>query len=717
MSLQTHLWAALCAAALLASCSSGGSDATPSGGSSSGGTPQTPGIPTLTASMQGPDVLLQWTAVPNATDYSIYGSPNPIPTTDANLLLGTSQDTSVTIQGLAAGDTFYFRVSSTVGGQESGLSNEVPVGVPGPGGGVPALTASVQGMDVQLQWTAVPTASEYAIYGSANPIPTADPNLRLGTTQGTSATVQGLAMGDTIYFRVTATIGSQESGLSNEEVVTIGGGTGGADPLFASQWHLRNDGQTGGTPGEDVRVEPVWAQGILGTGILISVVDDGFEVQHEDLQANAVPGGSTNYVDGSDNPATGEHGTSVAGVAASRDSNGLGGQGAAPRASLIGRNFLATGTDADMVDALTRGTASIDISNNSWGPDGGGNLLAAPQIFRDAIDAGLSQGRGGLGTVFLFAAGNSAAFPQANGLPFQNANYDTFNNYRGVISVGAVSHDGTRSFYSEPGANVWIAAPSDGDGNQPGITTADRSGTQGYNPTQGQNDLPDQNYTSTFGGTSSATPLTAGVVALILEANPNLSWRDVRQILARSARRNDPSHPDWAVNDAGHDINHNYGFGVVDASAAVALASTWANIGPEIVYTSQVATPQAAIPDGTAPGQGVPITDLITVAGSGITQIEWVEIIVTAADHTYVPDLEIRLINPSGNTVSVLAELHDFFFAQGQNPIQVPLQDYAFSSGRHLDEVADGIWTLQVSDLFPGDTGTLQSWQLNIYGR
>jgi kexin len=213
------------------------------------------------------------------------------------------------------------------------------------------------------------------------------------------------------------------------------------------------------------------------------------------------------------------------------------------------------------------------------------------------------------------------------------------------------------------------------------------------------------NYTNTFNGTSSATPLASGVVALIEQANPNLTWRDVRYVLANSARMNDPTDADWTVNGAGYHVNHKYGFGVVDAGAAVALAPTWVNVPALITLTTPTDHANLAIPDNDPVG----VTSSIVVAGSGIQNIEHVEITFDAADHTFSGDLQIVLTAPSG-TQSVLAETHDC--PQGASPYV----NWVFGSVRHLDEPADGTWTLNVSDRAAGDTGTFRYWSLKFRG-
>jgi kexin len=193
----------------------------------------------------------------------------------------------------------------------------------------------------------------------------------------------------------------------------------------------------------------------------------------------------------------------------------------------------------------------------------------------------------------------------------------------------------------------------------------------------------------------------------MLEANPLLGWRDVRLILAQSARRNNTLDAGWVSAPAPYDeYHHKYGFGVVDAQAAVTLASTWVNIGPELTFTTPLSSPTVAIPDNDAvTGE----SNSITVAASGITSIEFVEITFSALDHPRSGDLEITLTSPTG-AVSRLAETH------ACSPC-TPHNGWIFGSARHLGEGADGNWTLTVKDLATGSTGTFQSWRLKFYGR
>jgi proprotein convertase subtilisin/kexin type 2 len=278
-----------------------------------------------------------------------------------------------------------------------------------------------------------------------------------------------------------------------------------------------------------------------------------------------------------------------------------------------------------------------------------------------------------------------------------------------VIAVAAVNDRGVKSSYSEHGANLWISTPGGEFCSTHTITTTDRTGgIEGYNTTAtaGVTNYANTNYSKCFNGTSAATPGAAGVIALVLEAKPNLGWRDVRLILAQSARINDATDAGWTTGATTpvYNFNHKYGFGVIDAAAAVTLASTWSNVGSELTSTTALAAPNLAIPDNNTTG----VSNTISVASSEIANIEFIEITFSAADHTYSGDLDITLTSPA-NTVSQLSEQH--FCAC------TPYNGWVFGSARHLGEAANGSWTLTVKDGVAVDTGTFQSWRLKFYGR
>lgn len=511
-----------------------------------------------------------------------------------------------------------------------------------------------------------------------------------GSSSGGTGTVtgDGLPAQDGCTYRYTLTSSPQLTGT---------------DPLLASQWHLANTGQSGGGAGEDVRAQAAWAIS-RGEGARVAVVDDAVDVLHPDLSPNAVAGASYNYRAGSvGNPwplpcLTDEtHGTAVAGIVAARDGNAVAGAGVAPRVGLVGLNPLATSYAADIADALGRGLADTGVYNSSWGSPDNGRPNRVDASFAVAIDNGITQGRGGRGAVYVFAAGNGGCIStNASGQCVgESSGLDGYTNHLGVLVACSVDHRGRRPYYGETGANILVCGSTSDDAGRAAITTlAPQGGTR-----------------SNFGGTSAAAPMVSGAAALVLATNPALTWRDVRLLLARTARRNDASSPDWVTSGPGLPHHPEYGFGTVNAQAAVSAARGWSSVGGSSSLVScgpYTRGPALAIPDGPA---GAMVEDSVTIdaAGCGITRIEHVEVTFTAS-HAYIGDLRIRLVSPNG-LVSRLADARRCLSGCGS------YDRWRFSSVRHLDEAAAGTWRLQVTDLQANDTGSFQAWELRIWGR
>lgn len=452
------------------------------------------------------------------------------------------------------------------------------------------------------------------------------------------------------------------------------------------QWHLRNTGQSPGVAGVDVNVTSVW-DSYLGSGIRMGIVDDGLEVAHPDLSPNTDTVNDHDWNDATPNDPTGNassdtHGTACAGVAGARGNNGIGVSGSAPMATLVGLRLIAANvSDADEAEALTWKNDIIHLYSNSWGPaDDGADLRDAGPLVKAALQNGATVGRGGLGSIWLWAAGNGGSVSD-------NSNYDGYANSIYTLAIAALNDSGARSAYSEPGANVLVCAPSnDTAAGHRGITTT----------------TTNSGYTHTFGGTSSATPLAAGVVALLLESRPQLGWRDVKEILIRSATKISPTHVDWMTNGAGFWFNHEFGAGLINAQAAVNLASTWTNLGPQVTQQQAQTGLSIAIPDGTAGGTNV----TFTIPGSVLMRVEHATLHTTAT-HGRRGDLNVRLTSPAG-TVSKLFNAHT-------NDGNLNL-DWTFSSVRHWGESASGNWTVNVSDTVAGTAGTLTGLTLTLYG-
>jgi len=330
------------------------------------------------------------------------------------------------------------------------------------------------------------------------------------------------------------------------------------DPRFPDQWHLYNTGQKEAVPGVDGRVSEAWDVTTGSPEVVIAINDDGVDINHPDLADDCTAPWNfpTDWEQKLGNPLNGfgNHGTSVAGVAAAIGDNDEGGTGVCPGCKIMPHMVgEAVGPGLNMTDQeIADGFAlMVDegawVINNSWGAGGGDPnfettafpIPPTPQIVKDAFAYAESDGRDGKGTVILFAAGND------------NEPVAAYAKEPTVVTVAAVDDQGLKSFYSSFGPETDIAAPSNGGIN--GIITTSVQAS----------------YTDTFGGTSSACPFTSGVVGLILSANPDLTAAEVRDILGASATKVDPV---WGQYDTeGH--SDFYGQGLVNAYVAVQLAT------------------------------------------------------------------------------------------------------------------------------------------------
>ena len=489
-------------------------------------------------------------------------------------------------------------------------------------------------------------------------------------------TVRAIVDGGYTYFTNRCSNISRSSGID--------------DPLYGCQWHLNNDNQYRNSAGQDIRVEEVWPT-YTGAGITVAVVDDGMHYQHEDLIDNALTAFNHNYdPDLTDiyHPFA-DHGTAVAGLIAAKD-NSLGMRGVAPGANIYGYNLLLVHTDANEADAMSRNSTTTGISNNSWGPKDYGRPQHATEIWETAVEDGVTNGYGGKGVSYHFAGGN--------GHPFDDrSNLDELASFYAVTAVCAVGHDDKRSSYSEMGSNLWVCGPSSsGRVGQPRIATTDNR----------------HRYSGTFGGTSAATPIVSGVAALIREANNALTWRDVKLILAASARKNDPDNTGWEVGALEYgsttdrySYNEEYGFGMVDAKAAVDLAAGWTKAPEFREITSESPVLNLRIPDAQSFGTGTTVSTSLSV-DPYVGFVEFVEV-NTHFDHPRFRDLTVELVSPSG----AVSTLSTFSFRSG-----ALTTEFRFGSARHLGEDAAGEWTLRIKDLQRGSTGRLDSWSLTMYG-
>lgn len=361
------------------------------------------------------------------------------------------------------------------------------------------------------------------------------------------------------------------------------------------QYYLENRFQDGTPRGVDINVRAAWPW-TRGAGMIVAVGDTGFELEHPNLVDGATGAPHYNFEIASTNGApptpASAHGTAVAGLIAARSTNPLSLLGVAPESKLaswvvIGTNGMLVG-DEQLMDAFQYQSNFVQVQNHSWGNPG--DQLFGPTLLAGiGISNAIAFGRDGRGVIMVRAAGNR----RVNG---GNANDDAYCSDPRVIGVASVRVGGRAASYSNPGACLLVSAvggdPQDGAWE---ITT-DRQGPAGYSAFQLFTDTNFWNFYPLFYGTSAAAPQIAGLAALLLSVNTNLTYRDVQQILILSARHYDFLDPDLTTNAAGLLISHNDGFGVPDAGRAVQLARRWVN-RPAATRLTVTSSNTAAIPD------------------------------------------------------------------------------------------------------------------------
>lgn len=535
-----------------------------------------------------------------------------------------------------------------------------------------------------------------------------------------------------------------------------------ADPLIPYAWHLNNTGQSvfsasAGAPGADLNLQSSWAKGILGKNVKVMVSDDGVESTHEDISDNfSGANESKNYLTGGwisnvAPPGNSDfHGTSVAGLIGAVAGNGKGSRGVAPKVTLIATNFMSNAVSKTFDKIADQARGPMDIVNMSWGAPQSAYTPITP-AFEDQLAFGVLNGRNKLGVLYVRSAGNSRLEQitnSVNDIRIGNANFDGNNTTPYSINIGALYASGVLAAYSSPGSNVWVSAPAGEDGMaSPAMLTTDRSGcSRGYSGSSvssalaglglgflvGQNGNDNCNYTFTFNGTSSAAPNVSGALALILEANPKLNWRDVKYIIAKTAtdaaadldqsenylylknptrfaNHRSPAgykwDDGWVNTKAGFRFNTLFGFGKMNVDGAVTMALSYKSLFTKPLVRAEFNSPMGsqAIPDFDANGA----QNIISVSRD--IKIEAIQVMPTI-NHGNAGELAIELFNPS-NERSVLVPMNSSLDGtSGMN-------GYVFLTNRFFQESSVGNWKINVVDGRSGNQGNLVQWRLVIYGQ
>lgn len=458
-----------------------------------------------------------------------------------------------------------------------------------------------------------------------------------------------------------------------------------ADPKFKDMWYLVNQGQSGGEEGLDMNVAVAWENGLSGVGIVVCILDDGIDHTHPDLVHNFDSKASTDLNDRSDflgdpMPNTSKvynsHGTRCAGEIAAEANNNVCGIGVAFNARIGGVRILdGTVTDALEAEALTFNNNYIDIYSASWGPNDDGSTMEGPRkLALEALQTGVIHGRNGKGSIYVWATGNG-------GMNEDDCSADGYVSRPETLSVGSVTDWGKSPFFMENCTSTFAVVPSGGEEYQ------------GQEKEEGKVKLKvittDMNggCIENFQGTSSAAPLAAGCLANVLQANPNLTWRDVQHIVVRGTRI--PSaDTSWTINGAGHHVSHKFGFGLMDCGRMVELAQKWNNV-PERLLCNTTRHNYQILPRNGKLTDVMVITGCDEIDGKVIDRLEHVEVYVEMSTE-YRGHTKIVLTSPSG-TRSVLLSPRSKDKYNGE-------WEFSFMTVHSWDEYSVGKWTLEIYD-------------------
>ncbi|KAG0236333.1 peptidase S8/S53 domain-containing protein [Mortierella sp. GBAus27b] len=469
------------------------------------------------------------------------------------------------------------------------------------------------------------------------------------------------------------------------------------DPGFQYQWHLHNTRE--GERGNDINVTGVWEQGITGKGAIVAIIDDGLDAHSEDLATNFHAEGSYDFNDQTKVPLPrlfdDNHGTRCAGEIASIR-NDLCGVGVAWDAKVAGLRILSGEiTDTQEAEALNYNFQETQIYSCSWGPSDDGIAMDGPRgVLLEAFVNGVTKGRGGKGSIFVFATGNG-------GRSGDNCNFDGYTNSRYTVSIGAITRSNEHPAYSEACSA------------QLGVTYSSGVNSWIYTCDVGKRNCFDQHS-----GTSAAAPLAAGMFALVLEVRPDLNWRDVQYIAIHTAVAVDENDPDWTETSVGRLFNHKYGYGKLDAYAMVEHAKTWKSVGPQVTFESPVVKVDGDIPSGIdektglTGAIGLPSVFVVTeeaLKASNLGKLEHVTVTVNIA-HQYRGEVEVELRSPD----SIISKLA---VARPLDNSTDGFDNWTFMSMKHWEETPLGAWTLTVYDRTnPDKTGTFIDWKLGLHG-
>jgi proprotein convertase subtilisin/kexin type 2 len=497
------------------------------------------------------------------------------------------------------------------------------------------------------------------------------------------------------------------------------------DPLYQYQWYLKNDGQSNGKKRLDLNVEKAWALGFTGKNVTTAIMDDGVDYMHPDLKNNFNAEASYDFSSNDPFPYPrytddwfNSHGTRCAGeIAAARD-NGVCGVGVAYDSKVAGIRMLDQPYMTDLIEANSMGHEPnlISIYSASWGPTDDGKTVDGPRnATMRAIVKGVNEGRNGLGSIFVWASGD--------GGEDDDCNCDGYAASMWTISINSAINNGENAHYDESCSSTLASTFSNGGRNpETGVATTDLYGR----------------CTRSHSGTSAAAPEAAGVFALALEANPQLTWRDLQHLTVLTSSRNslfdgrcrdlpelgvalaghhknhkstssNCTHFEWQMNGVGLEYNHLFGFGVLDAAEMVLLSMVWKTAPPRFHCEAGTINEPHEIP-----ADGNLILELNTDACAGMpTEVNYLEHVqaVISLNSTRRGDTTLYLISPSGTQTMILSR------RPKDDDARDGFTNWPFMTTHTWGENPRGKWRLVARFQGQGNhRGTLKRFTLMLHG-
>uniref|UniRef100_A0A4W6CZX5 Proprotein convertase subtilisin/kexin type 6 n=1 Tax=Lates calcarifer TaxID=8187 RepID=A0A4W6CZX5_LATCA len=470
------------------------------------------------------------------------------------------------------------------------------------------------------------------------------------------------------------------------------------DPKWSNMWYIHCNDKTSRCRSE-MNILSAWQRGYTGKNVVVTILDDGIERNHPDLAQNYDHLASYD-VNGNDHDPTPRydsrneniHGTRCAGEVAAVANNSHCIVGIAYNAHIGGIRML-DGDVTDIVEAKSLGIRPdyIDIYSASWGPKDDGKTVDGPgPLTKQTFERGIKKGRKGLGSIFVWASGNG-------GRQGDHCSCDGYTSSIYTISISSTTENGNKPWYLEACSSIIATTYSSGEFNERKIVTTDLR----------------QRCTDGHTGTSVSAPIVAGIIALALEANLLLTWRDVQYLLVKTSRPVHLKADDWKTNAAGHRVSHLYGFGLVDAEAMVLEATKWRTVPPQHTCTQIAERRTRYIPAGQSLNSSITTSGCSEEPEQFVDYLEHVVVKVLIV-HPRRGDLEINVISPSGTKSQLLAKR--LFDNSNEG-----FRDWEFMTVHFWGERAQGTWTLEIIDSpskprNPEVLGNLKQWTLILYG-